>query len=324
MARVHPGRPTPVSTILTASERVRVDAAASGLYKALHRTSVDDVIRDLRENRAGAVLMSVSCCGDRQLARVANLVREFPRVPAVALITEAENSSAQRVLSLGHSGVRTLIDLRRPAGWTELRSVLMTTRAQDIQRIALAQLMTDLRGVPDDCWRFFEALFTVPASVNTVWLLSRSLGVLSSTLMSRFYRVSLPSPKKYLAMARLIRAAEMFENPGLSIANVANHLDYSSPQSFGRHVKGTLLISATDFRSRYDGEGLLQRFREDYVIPHLPKLKVLRPLTSPRGWYAPALQPNRNKSRTSSRRKKPRSRRKLSSRRVLQRFPRPL
>jgi AraC-like DNA-binding protein len=301
--------------MLTASERLRVDAAASGLYKALHRSSLDDVIRDLRENKAGAVLMSVSCCGDRQLARVANLVREFPRVPAVALLTEAEAVSPQRVLSLGHSGVRTLIDLRRPAGWSELRSVLMTTRAQDIQRIALAQLMIDLRGVPEDCWKFFETLFTVPPSVNTVQLLAKSLSVLSSTLMSRFYRLHLPSPKRYLAMARLVRAAEMFENPGLSIANVANHLDYSSPQSFGRHVRGTLNISAAELRARYDGEGMLQRFREEYVLPHLAKLRIVRPLTSPHGWYAAGARLKRRRTNNSEQRRKARGKTRPRSRR---------
>jgi AraC-like DNA-binding protein len=309
MPRVHPGKPTPVSTILTASERQRVDAAASGLYKTIHRTSVDDVIRDLRENKAGAVLMSVSCCGDRQLARMANLVREFPRVPAVALLTEAETTSAQRVLSLGQSGVRTLIDLRKPAGWTELRSVLLTTRAQDIQRLALAQLMTDLRGVHDDCWKFFETLFSVPSSVNTVRQLAKALGVHASTLMSRFYRAGLPSPKKYLAMARLVRAAEMFENPGLSIANVANHLDYSSPQSFGRHVRHTLDISAAELRARYDGEGMLQRFREDCVLPHLAKLRATRPLTSPEGWYVPPKRARRRHFKDASQRTKARPKR---------------
>jgi AraC-like DNA-binding protein len=278
-----------------------VDAAASGLYKTLHRSSVDDVIRDLRENRAGAVVMSVSCCGERQLARVANLVREFPRVPAVAVITESESSSAQKVLSLGHSGVRTLIDLRRPAGWTELRSLIMTTRAQDIQRIALSQLVSDLRGVPDDCWKFFEALFTVPSTVNSVRLLAKHLRVVSSTLMSRFHRSSLPSPKKYLSMARLVRAAEMFENPGLSIANVADHLDYSSPQSFGRHVRCTLSLSATEFRARYDGEGMLQRFREELVLAHMATLRTLRPLTSPFGWYPPTAAVQSKTRRTASR-----------------------
>jgi len=50
----------PVTTILTPAERIRVDAAGDGLYTALHRDSVDDVIRDLKEKRAAAVLVSVA------------------------------------------------------------------------------------------------------------------------------------------------------------------------------------------------------------------------------------------------------------------------
>jgi AraC-like DNA-binding protein len=96
--------------------------------------------------------------------------------------------------------------------------------------------------------------------------------------MSRFFRARLPAPKRYLAEARLVRAARLFENPGFSIANVSNHLDYSSPQSFGRHVRTLLNLTAGEFRRRYDGEGMLRHFRETLVLPHLMVLRRLRPL----------------------------------------------
>lgn len=80
-------------------------------------------------------------------------------------------------------------------------------------------------------------------------------------------------------MARLIRAAQLFENPGLSVANVANRLDYSSPQSFGRHVRGLIQLTAVEFRQKYDGEGMLQRFRADLIIPYLPSLRTFTPLS---------------------------------------------
>ena len=37
-----------VSTVLTPTERIRVDAAGEGSYRALHRDNVDDVVRDLK------------------------------------------------------------------------------------------------------------------------------------------------------------------------------------------------------------------------------------------------------------------------------------
>ena len=281
---------TAVSTMLTPIERLRVDAAGEGLYRALHRDSLDDVVRDLKERGAAAVLMSVSrCARDESGLRVATVVREFPRIPAVALLTELEPETANTVLTLGRSGVRTLVDVRQAAGWRELRNIIMADRATDIQRLSLAQLTMDLAGVPDDCWRFFEMLFKCSPQVSTIRILARYLDVLPSTLMSRFFRARLPAPKRYLAMARLIRAASLFENPGFSVANVANYLDYSSPQSFGRHVRTVLGITAVDFRQRYDGEGMLRRFREELILPYVSTLRRFSPLAASPVWPADGL-----------------------------------
>jgi AraC-like DNA-binding protein len=272
--------------MLLPSERPRVDAAGEGLYRALHRDSIDDVVRDLKEQRVSAVLVSVSRCADGDVARVARLVREFPRVPAVALLTQIEADTPHAVLSLGRSGVRALVDVRQSAGWRELREVLIADRAGDIERLALGQLALDLAGAPDDCRLFFETLFRSTAGVSTVRNLAVRLDVVPSTLMSRFFRARLPAPKRYLAIARLTQAARVFENPGLSVANVADHLDYSSPQSFGRHVRTFLGMTAVEFRQRYDGEGMLQRFREDLVLPYLSVLRRFSPLAAPSRWGA--------------------------------------
>jgi AraC-like DNA-binding protein len=98
-------------------------------------------------------------------------------------------------------------------------------------------------------------------------------------MMSRFFRAKLPSPKRYLAIARLVRAARLFENPGFSVANIANHMDYSSPQSFGRHVRMLLDMTALQLRENYDGRGMFDHFRATLVLPHLEQLRRLRPLS---------------------------------------------
>ena len=269
---------TSVATILTPAERSRVDAAGEGLYRSIHRDSVDDVIRDVREARADAVVVSVSYCEKTSANPVATMVREFPRVPTLALLSELGPRTPHTLLTLGTSGVRRLVDVRDASGWRTLRSALTDECGNSIQRFALGKLADDLKGAPDDCWRFFEALFLSPPSVTTVRKLSRNLGVFPSTLMSRFFRAGLPAPKRYLAMARLVRAANLFENQGFSVANIANHLEYSSPQSFGRHVNSVLGLTAQEFRQRYDGEGMLDRFRRELVLPHVHGLKRIRPL----------------------------------------------
>lgn len=278
--------PTSVVTVLTPAERLRVDAAGEGVYRAIHRETVEDVIHELKERRAGAVLVSIARCGDIQTtARLATVVREFPRVPAVALLSHFEADAARAVLALGRSGVHQIVDVRHPTGWRELRAALATDQADDIQILALERLAMDLVGVPEDCWRFFESLFNNSPHIATVRALAQQLAVLPSTLMSRFFRAGLPAPKRYLAFARLVRAARLFENPGLSIANVANHLDYSSPQSFGRHIRTLMHMTALDFRHQYDGEGMLNHFRTELVRPHLSILQHFRPLVIHLTWY---------------------------------------
>jgi AraC-like DNA-binding protein len=277
--------PVPIATMLTPSERVRVDAAGEGSYQALHRDSVAELVQDLKTNRVSAVVVSVTRCDHRARAAVAALVREFPRVPTVALLTQLDRSTPHAMLSLGSTGVRQLVDVRDADGWRELRKYLLAARGEDIQRQALAQLALDLTGVPQDCWRFFETLFLSPPHVCTVRMLAYRLDVLPSTLMSRFFRAKLPAPKQYLACARLIRAARLFENPGFSVSNVANHLDYSSPQSFGRHVRMVMGLTAVQFRERYDGEGMIHHFRHALVHPYIDALRGLHPLSP--SWGAP-------------------------------------
>lgn len=283
--------PLPIVTMLTPTERARVDAAGEGSYRALHRDSIAELVDDLKSNRATAVVVSIARCDASARAGVAALVREFPRVPTVALLTQIDRSTPNAMLSLGSTGVRQVVDVRQAEGWRELRSYLLSARGDDIQREALCRLAVDLAGVSRDCWRFFEALFTCPPRISTIRAFAARLDVLPSTLMSRFFRSHLPAPKRYLATARLVRAARLFENPGFSIANVANHLEYSSPQSFGRHVRMTMGMTAVRFRDQYDGEGMLDYFRGELVLPHLAALRELQPLQPTWGGYGrPVLQ----------------------------------
>ncbi len=274
----------PVSTVLTPVERSRVDAVAQGLCEPIHRESLDEVLVDLRNQRAGMVLISVTRYAGQGYSRMAAVVREFPRVPAIALLTETEASTPYSTLLLGQLGIKKMVDARTPTGWQTLRSLLASDGAQDLQRSALAQINLDVPGISADCWRFFELMFDPSPKIATVRQLARRLDVLPSTLMSRFFRANLPAPKKYLALSRLIRAARLFENPGLSVASVANHLDYSSPQSFGRHVRTMMKMSPVTFRNRFDGQGMVQHFRTQLILPYVSTLRTFHPIEATPGW----------------------------------------
>jgi AraC-like DNA-binding protein len=271
-----------VSTMLAPSERARVDAAGLGLYESLHRESLEDVLSDVRERNVAAVLVSVagySRVGGSQLAMV---VRDFPRVTAVALVTESEPLTPQTTLQLGQLGIHTLIDARSPGGWSKLRNLLTPGESVELRNVALTVIRKDLGAVPPDCWRFFELIFVHEVQLEGVRGIARGLRVVPSTLLSRFFRASLPAPKLYLAYARLIRAAHLFEDTGRTVANVADSLDYSSPQAFGRHVQRVLGISPVAFRHSFTGTSMLEYFRQELVLAHAATLRNFHPgLPSP-------------------------------------------
>jgi len=255
-----------------------VEAAGSGVYRAIHHDSVDALRHNVRRAAPAAVFMSVGRQLTAQAPGVARLVREFPRVPVVALLSQVDQTTPHAVLSLGNCGIRRLVDVREASGWHRLRDIVAREAVSNVERLALAMLREELDGVPEDCWRFFEALFQGKNPVSTVKGMALALNVLPSTLMSRFFRAQLPSPKRYLAWARLVRVARLLENPGASVGDIANQLEYSSAQSFCRHVKTMLGVTAGEFRRTLDGQGMLTRFRDELVRPHLRTLRALRPL----------------------------------------------
>lgn len=273
----------PISTMLTREERVRLDAAGTGLFQTTHRDTIDEVLRDLRNQQARAVIVSTAFCQCAiEVTRVARVVREFPQIPTVALISQLDRGTARTVLTLGQCGIRTLVDIREPGGWHELRNLLLSEHSLELRHQAVALISEDLVHAPAGSRRFFEVLFAVAPRTGTIRELAAGLQVLPSTLMSRFFRAQLPPPKRFLAYARLMFAARMFENPGLSLASVATRLDYSSAQSFGRHIRSILGVPALEFRERYDGAGMLQRLRDDLVLRYASRWRTFDPLVSGR------------------------------------------
>jgi AraC-like DNA-binding protein len=268
------------TTLLAPNERSRFDTFGRGYYRGLHRDSVDQLLRDLRSHVADVIVVSAASLDQKQAVRLGNIVREFPRVPTIAVLSSYSKNTAQTVLTLGRSGVRTVVDIQSPAGWGELHSLLMADTSRLLERAAMAMLGVELSNAPAGCLLFFEAVFRRHGGACTVRQLADNLAVGASTLMSRFYRARLPAPKQYLAVARLTHAARLLENPGASISSVANSLDYSSPQSFGRHLQLFLQLTPRDFRRRYDGDGMLDRFREELIAPYRQLLCSFDPLRS--------------------------------------------
>lgn len=270
-----------ILTFLTPAERARVEAAGAGCYVAMHRDSVDQLLEEVRTRPVAAVVVSATRYQLRDAPAIARLVREFPAIPAVALLTATESRATQALLSLGQQGVRALVDAREPTGWRDLRTLVAREDPRAIEAIARSRIFDDLPQASTACRQFITALFEVPFTCTTVRAFAALQGVMPTTFMTRFFRAGLPPAKRYLAYARLVRAARLFENPGYSITQVALQLEYSSPQAFSRHLQLLLGHGAAEFRRRYTGETMLARMREELIHPYRAVLTTFDPYQAP-------------------------------------------
>lgn len=289
-ARVGAAEPPPqprVSTWLAPRERAQVDAAAGAHLSLEHRDSLAGIGRDLSRGWADAGLVSAAIVNAADGPALAGFVRGFPGVAFAAVVTDA--TSAGQALAAAHmfgqAGVRVLIDCRGAGGWAALRGTFAPRHLADaFLRACVGAVLADLRDgeagrdVADGLARFFATVFA--PDVTRAQQIAARLGVCPSTLVSRFYRAGLPSPKRYVGWARLVWAARLGESPALSLSTIAHRLDASSPQSFQRTVRTLTGLPASEFRRRFNGAAMLDQFRAELVAPYREALRDFDPTTA--------------------------------------------
>lgn len=267
--------PPTVLTIVLPDDRKRFDAAAEGCFIPQHATSVRDAVRAVRERPVSAVLLAPAAVPRESLGDVAMIAEGFG-VPTVAVLSGYDPSAAQRLLEFGASGVRRMVDLSVRDGWRRLRE-LVSHPATPMSARILAQMLPALGSPSPSCRLYFRWMVTMAPRSTSVRALLRPLGMPASTFMSRFFRAGLPSPKHYLAATRLVHAAALLEQSALSVADVAYRLEYSSPQSFGRHIRTHTGCTATAFRRKHNLEEALGQYEQRLIAPFRSAFRTFRP-----------------------------------------------
>ena len=272
-----------LSTWLTPRERQQIDAAAPECVRSLHRDDLGVIYRDLERNDADGALISAGRISRQHLSSLTAIVRGFPAYSIIGIVGDVPEYVALTASVLfGQAGVLALADVRTARGWQEFRRLCDCARQPDaFMRSALSSVLQEIaNGDEQRCTgglaEFFRYVF-IPRLTSAKELASK-LGVQPSTLMSKFFRAGLPSPRQYVAFARLVWAAHLGEQPALSISAIANRLNASSPQSFHRYVRTLMGMSAAEFRRRYDGAKALELFRDRVVMPYRVALTDFDPV----------------------------------------------
>jgi AraC-like DNA-binding protein len=268
-----------VCAVVGPQERDRLDAAADGCFTTLHTGSVRQARRVARQRRVDALVVSAHLCRGDELPAVTQFVDEFPTIVTVALVSRHDAAVSETLVRLGANGVRLVVDCTSRAGWHQLRALVAHLASPSVVQI-LERLRPALVDLSADMRAFLEALARLAPDLTKVGGLARRVHVSSFTLASRFRRARLPSPKAYLAGMRLVHAAHLFANPGLSVAEVAHRLGCSSAQALRRHLQVTLGLTPSAFRRRFPFAVALDGFVASLITPYRETLRTFRPLNA--------------------------------------------
>jgi hypothetical protein len=282
----HRGTLPRVCVLLAPREQMQLEAATADRLTLLHRTTVQKLYGDVAAGQADGVIISAAMVREADVPCLTTLVHELPATPIVGLVSDGTATTVAGTLQLGRAGIARLVDVRDRTGWGALRNAFTIQLPEESVRAALVAILAAVEVEPDGSRtrcsegvrRFFSAIFAPHAT--TVLRMAAEFGMPASSIISRFTRAGLPSPKRYLALAKLVRAAYLGEAQGLSMRIIAERLHASSPQSYGRTVRNLTGMSAGEFRRGVHGPAMLERFMAAVVTPHRDILRTFDPLRS--------------------------------------------
>jgi AraC-like DNA-binding protein len=267
-----------ICAVLSPQERPRLDAAGYGCFTTVHADSLRQARRAARQRRVDALVVSVQVCAEA-LPDVALFADEFPAVSMVALVSRHDSAVSQTLLRLGANGVRFAVDCTAAAGWHRLRDLVARPASPEAAKI-IAGLRPALANATVDMRVFLENLAQRAPVFRHAGRLARHIGVRPATLRGRFWRARLPSPKAYLAGMRRLHATYLLANRGLSVAEVAHRLDYSSAAALRRHLNLVLGLTPREFSSRFPFAVALEGYVKLLITPYRETLRTFCPLNA--------------------------------------------
>ena len=265
-----------VLTVVDSTMRSRLDAAVGAVVRPVHLDSVLAATTAANARPVRAVLVGPAAIDGDVSPRMARLVQACAGSALVVVVGSWTPGLPERLLAFGSYGVRNVVDVTRADELMRLRVILDRPEWDMSQRIA-EMILPSLAHATEEMRYFVNNLIRLAPSLCSVKSLAAQLGVHNATMASRFLRARLPTPKKYLATARLLYVAAALEAPRVSVAQAARRMNYSSPQSFARHVKEQLGVSAGEFRDEYSLELMVNYFINRLVFRHRDTLQSFAP-----------------------------------------------
>jgi AraC-like DNA-binding protein len=190
----------------------------------------------------------------------------FPSLPLI-LYTSLSPETAAVLLTLGRQGIRHVVFARYDDHPGRLREVLGREEGHAASRLFLDQLAGALAPLPRELrWVLEEALQT-PDRAQTVGQIAARARVDRRTCERWFTRIGLPSPRHFLAAARVLYAHRLLQDPGFTVEDIAQRLGYAQVKTLQQHARSYLGLTAGEMRLSLSPAEALTRVVERFLAP---------------------------------------------------------
>ncbi len=232
--------------------------AAATRFTLARAGSWAEALSTIRTRPVELAVVDPLLSGEPRTHEIERLRVLFPSLPLV-LYTTLTPRTAGVLLTLGQRGIEHVIIARYDDHPLRLREVLAEEEAHSASRL--------LR------WVLEEALRS-PAGVQTVGQVAARARVDRRTCERWFTRVGLPSPRHFLAAARVLYAHRLLQDPGFTIEDVAQRLGYAQAKTLQQHARSYLGLTAGEMRLSLSPQEALERLTRRFLKPQ-PSRQVI-------------------------------------------------
>jgi len=221
--------------------------AAAGQFSFVRALEWGQVLDTIRERPVELAVLDPLLGGEPRSHEIERLRQFFPSLPLI-LYTTLTPELAAVLLTLGKRGIREVIFARLDDHPTRLREALEQEYALASSQQFLEQIESRLAPLPTELRWVLEEALRMPEEVQTVQHLALRAAVDRRTCERWFTRAHLPSPRHFLAAARVLYAHRLLRDPGFTIEDVAKRLGYTRVKTLQQHARTYLGLTAGEMR----------------------------------------------------------------------------
>jgi methylphosphotriester-DNA--protein-cysteine methyltransferase len=227
-----------------------------------------DVLETIRSQPVEMGVVDPLLSGEARSQEIERLRLLFPSLPLI-LYTTFTPSLAPVLLALGRQGLREVRFCRIDDHADGLRAALEREQARVCSRWLIDQIAAAVEPLPSEVRWVLEAALRSPEEVQTVRQLAALAGVGRRTCERWFVRAGMPSPRHFLAAARVLYAHRLLQDPGFTVEDVAKRLGYSQVRTLQQHARLYLGLTAGEMRLSLTPETALERVvNRVLALPH--------------------------------------------------------